>query len=74
MPTEKRRVVDTLRNATRLARNSYADNVDRVIGLASDLKGRIARMLAHGTDTGQDISYDRSDDTHGYDDSTLGKT
>ena len=58
MPTEKRCVVDTLCNATRLARNGYADKVDRVIGLASDLKGRIASMLARNTDTWQDVSYD----------------
>ena len=31
-------------------------------------------MLARTTNTWQDISYDRLDDTHGYDDCTLGKT
>ena len=67
-------MVDTLCNATRLARNSYADKVDRVVGLAYDLKGRMTRMLARTTCKSLDISYNRSDETHDYDDRTLGKT
>ena len=67
-------MVDTLCNATRLARNSYADKVDGVVGLAYDLKGRMTRMLARTTGKSLNISYDRADDTHDYDDSTLGKT
>ena len=57
LPTEKRCAVDTISNATFMARNSYADKVDRVIGLASDLKGRTTRLLGQSTNTRRSICY-----------------
>ena len=73
MPLKEIDIANKMNACTRSARNHFSKHVERVIGVASDLKGRILRLTQGNVQQEFNIEY-RPRDTQTYDTATAGKT
>ena len=72
-PLKEIGVTNEMNASTRSARNHFSNHVERLLGLATDLKGRILRLTKGDEEEEFSIDYRQSEE-QAYDSVTAGKT